>query len=287
MPQAASQRRSRRVVILLVAAALCVGLAVRGWVDTTRPRLHEVGLEAGVTRELKVLHVSDLHARRFGAKQAGLERILQGVHADVAVITGDLIVAGRDELGPALELVTVLHGHAPLLVFVPGNHDDARVESVLARHGVSIVEPGAVVSIPGRDDAVIVSADRAGAISAAPARDTPLLIVAMHQPPGERTLRAARRLTTGTQLLLAGHTHGGQLRLPWVGALITPVRWDESGTGGSMLELFPDVRGFLVVGEKHSGGQWISVSSGLGETLVPLRLFDRAEISLLKVQPAR
>ena len=288
MSRAAPHRRSRRVIIiLLVTAALCAGLAVRGWVDTTRPRLRGVGREAGVTRELRVLHVSDLHARRFGAHQAGLERILRGVHADVALITGDMIVAGRDELGPALELVAVLRRHASLLVFVPGNHDDAQVASALERHRVRLVEPGEVISIPGRGDVAIVSADRAGAITAAPARAAPLLIVAMHQPPGERTLRAARRLTTGTQLLLAGHTHGGQLRMPWVGALIAPVSWDEVETGGSMLELFPDLRGFLVVGEEHAGDQWVSVSTGLGETLLPFRLFDRAEITLFTVRPRR
>jgi len=54
--------------------------------------------------------------------------------------------------------------------------------------------------VAGRGDVAIVSADQEGDMSAAAARDTPLLPVAMHQPPGESALRPARRLMTGTQL---------------------------------------------------------------------------------------
>lgn len=277
-------RRVVRLIVFIVLAALAVAVLARAYSDTYRPQVHRVTIPAAVTRPFTIIQASDLHARRFGKRQAELARILRGAHADLAVITGDMIDRGHDLLQPALELAAVLRAHAPLTVFVAGNHDDQMVSDALSRHGVVILGHDTVVIPSGRPDVAIVATDDDGHIVARPDPGVALLVVAMHAPPDRQVLASARPLTRGTQLFLAGHTHGGQIRLPLIGAIAAPVN-ASFGALGSRLEFLPDLRGFLVKGERRYGSQWVSVSAGLGETFIPGRLFDPAELSLITVVP--
>jgi uncharacterized protein len=281
----AMKRRTFLYVTLAAAFAAAAALGWVGWTDTTAPVLREnVVPVSGISGELRVLHVSDLHSARFGTKQADIERLLAGARFDAAVITGDLLAAQGSDRAASFELVSVLQKHTDAVLFVPGNHDDPALSDELSARGVAVVRAGTAVRLIAGDTRVtVVSADRYGRVSADVAVATPLLLVAMHQPPDANTLSSVRPLTRGTQVFLAGHTHGGQIRVPGIGAVRAPLRW----VGDDPDEWFPDWRGIAVMGVYRHDGQVVEISPGLGTTIVPFRLFDPAELTVLRLVPMR
>ena len=77
-------------------------------------------------------------------------------------------------------------------------------------------------------------------------------------------------------LAICGHEHGGQVRLPWAKGVI-----------GAKGTLFPDLRGILTKGIKYVGQTMISVSSGAGWSLFPVRFGCPSEIVLYTIKPIK
>ena len=283
------KRHSRLRIVIAAGLAVLAALGAIAWIDTTRPVVREnVVAVSGISSELRILHVSDLHASRFGPGQRDVEGALAGMRFDAAVITGDLLVLRDGDRTTGFELVDVLKRHSGAVLFVPGNHDDAKLSDELASRGVIVVRAGEVVRLGSGDTrAAVVSADPAGRVSGRIAVSTPLLVVAMHQPPDPTTLAAVRHLTTGTQIFLAGHTHAGQVRIPGIGAVWAPLRWSVGPASAADDEWFPELRGIQVTGVRRSGGQVVEITPGLGTTSVPVRLFDPAELTVLRLVPLR
>ena len=97
----------------------------------------------------------------------------------------------------------------------------------------------------------------------------------MHSPEPELLDRFA---DDGYDLLLAGHTHGGQVCLPWYGSLVTNCGIDRARVKG--LHRHP------AAGSDDPARPWLHVSGGLGTSpWAPFRLFCRPEASLLTLVP--
>jgi predicted MPP superfamily phosphohydrolase len=275
-------------VVALVAAAACylVPVALQ---DTDHPRLREMTVPVpGLFREVTILHVTDLHDKRFGTGQGEVATLLAGRHVDAAVLTGDMGSEPDSTSWPAGEFVKVLLPVAGEIYAVPGNHEGTRSVAALATLGVRTVEPGRTETIGGPGTGVVVvSADRGGAITAPAAPGARVLVVAMHQPPNRGVLARAAALAPGTELFLAGHTHGGQVRVPGTGALIAPKDWGIRDITSLTDQVLPDLRGLMVDGAYRRGRQYVDVSPGLGTTYVPFRLFAPAEMTLVRLVPAR
>jgi hypothetical protein len=241
----------------------------------------------GISQELRILHLADLHATRFGPRQVDIEKELGTQRFDAIVISGDLLTSPAGDRAPAFELIDVLKAHSDAILFVRGNHDGHELAGALTKRGVICLKEGSVVRIgSGGTRATFVYADPAGLVDARVSVDTALLIVAMHQPPDDATLAAIRQRTRGTQVLLAGHTHGGQIRIPGLGAVRAPVRWKYGPIiGGPLDEWFPEWRGAHVMGVDRRGDQIVEITPGLGTTSVPVRLFDPAELTVLRLVP--
>ncbi len=225
-----------------------------------------------------ILHLSDLHQKRFGKNQARLLSLIKRYRYDMVALTGDLINRSRPQGDAALELVSGL-GAKPLF-FVNGNNEwDAaylhgyRVTGLLSAAGVTILDNRAIpltrggehVWIAGVDDPISGKERLTRALSGT--KDSAPVILLAHSP-----ILFPRAARAGVGLLLAGHTHGGQIRIPLVGAL-----WA------------PDM-GFLPpwdYGEFQRGETTLIVNGGLGESIFPIRFNMPPEIVLVTLIPLK
>jgi predicted MPP superfamily phosphohydrolase len=251
----------------------------------TRVPLALAGLRAR-TRPLRIAQISDLHVGQ-NLSIAQLRRFVAVVNAtepDLICVTGDIADGPSADYAtffPILAGLRARHGVCAIL----GNHDHrAGAERVTAalRHWTSfcILRDGAttldldgtILHVIGLDDrgrdwarGVPTDPRLTDLLASAPA-ETPVLLLT-HRPDVFH-----QASTAGVALTLAGHTHGGQLAIPWKG-----------GRRRNLAE-------FITVfnrGLYRAGDAWLYVNSGLGVTGQRIRLFTPREISLFELTGVR
>lgn len=261
------KRARRGVEALLLAAMLFVvldGFVVEPYaVELT---MHSVA--AKVARPLTVMHLSDLHTSGLGRGERRVVELVERARPDVVVITGDVVDGG--DLAPAREVLSRLH--APLGVFVVrGNWENWKPpvgeRDFYASLGVTLlVNEGRLVRsdvwLAGLDDPMSGVADFRAATSGAP--EGALHIALFHSPAYFDS--APRDL----DLAFAGHTHGGQVRLPFGGPF-----WLPPGSGR------------FVEGWYTNGPARMLVSRGSGTSILPVRLFCPPEVAMVEIHPDR
>jgi hypothetical protein len=226
----------------------------------------------------RILHLSDLHANEFNPPARLQERLAlaRGRQADLVVFTGDLADRQAGRLAGAAEALGQI-GAADGALAVLGNHDhwvgEDRVAAVLTSSRVRVLPNAHIVVRRGPDALYIAgvsdpsytrSDDLARAFSGIPAEATVVLL--SHAPDIVRKPLARR-----AALVLAGHTHGGQLVLPWIGPIFVPSRVGRR----------------LASGLHQLDGQWVFVNRGLGEVFPPFRLSCPPEIALITLRAAQ
>src|ERR1700689_2902247 len=219
-----SKPMRRFFLIIFAIAALCV-LVDGLFIEPYRIEVTHTYLEGQVARPLKIAHLTDLHTAGLGRREKRLLELLDQEQPDVIIITGDTLTLGfhYDLIKPLLSRL-----HAPLGVWlVRGNwenHELFRGERAFyAQLHIHFLlnEAGAIrpdVWLAGLDDPSTGTPNLDEAL-----RDVPkdvYTILAFHAP-GFFDQAAGRVL-----LALAGHTHGGQVRLP-----LLPVFWLPRGSG--------------------------------------------------------
>ena len=265
---------ARRLIVWAVALVLLVAYTYYQThsIRLTRHSVSVAGLPAhldGIT----ILHLSDLHSKEFGRGQARLAAMLGGLDFDIAVLTGDFIDAIKQVKKPALDVVAALKGKPAFYVF--GNHDmrpecDATAElrvlgvQVLRDQATQVTVRGDRLWVLGVDCAYSTAQGFDEVVRQAGTAQTTLLLA--HAPGVFEQAAAA-----GVDVVFAGHTHGGQVRLPFVGAIYAP------GQG-----LFPRRSWGLY----RSGRTTMIVSAGLGESIVPFRFHCRPEVVLVTLRSA-
>ncbi len=224
---------------------------------------------------ITVAQLSDLHIAGRSDLPA-LARAVESVNAlapDVIALTGDYVWRKASALSLAIPLLAQLQ--APLGVYaVLGNHDlwtdrdtvtsslqEAGVQ-VLVNEGLPLAQGGASLYLAGLDDGMAGQPDLDRALARHDGR-TPVVLL-FHEPDlGHEAVSQGR-----VWLHLAGHSHGGQVRLRGRGALILPPhahRYD--------------------MGLYRVGPGWLYVNRGLGTTSVPVRLNCPPEITRLQLYP--
>jgi hypothetical protein len=260
------------VVLLWTGALAWGGLVEVGWVEATRL---EFPVEAPVLgeRRFRVLHLSDLHLDRIGARERRVIEIVGAAKPHLIVVTGDLMDARG--AGPALlEFLGALRAAgAPRGVWLVGGPMDEKfpTRDMAARAGVEWIE----------DETRLLEAAggrlRLAAQGAWPARrltdllhgldDRAFTIFLRHSPDGVDDLESARKLGSRVDLFLCGGTHGGQLALPFWGAITTGTRHHKRFE-----------RGLYRV-----EGTPVYVNRGTGTHGLPIRLFARPEAALIEL----
>ena len=272
---------------LLLLALVGAALLAKGYWNATRdPVIRSATIEvadwpAGQP-PLRVLLLSDIHVAGPDMPPARLTHIVAKLNAlrpDLVLIAGDLVSEKRSatHIYTPAEVVAPLGDlRAPLgVVVAPGNHDhwfkpDA-LRGEMEKHGLRVLQNEAVKLGPlviggvdddysGHDDlpATLAAMDRLG-----PA--VPLLLT--HSPD------IIPDLPRPVAAVFAGHTHCGQIRFPFIGAISYVSRYGDR----------------FACGDISDGGQRIFVGAGLGTSILPLRFNTPPDAWLvtLKAKAAR
>ena len=248
----------RRFLTLALAAAPSISLANTLVPDQTRLRLSRFDLH-GPDAPCKLVHISDLHHRGDIAFTENIFTAIQKEKPDFVCFTGDLI-DNSDRLSEALEIIRAIG----FPVFgIPGNHDHYCTNSFHRHDRAFAATRGAWLmnqSVLSPDKSTeIVGLDGFRAHSLSPPR-AKRRIVLTHFPAVADGLS-----DTKSSLVLAGHSHGGQIRMPFIGPLYLPY-----GVGSYDHGLFKTRSGPL------------HVSAGLGTSTLHVRLNCPPEITVIE-----
>ncbi len=232
----------------------------------------------------KILQISDYHCDTV----PGLIEEIRSQSPDIIVSTGDL-VHDKGSYEPGIQLVKKLLEIAPCYM-VTGNHDVWRsdyseLERYLDRTGavtlhdktLYLVRNGARIALSGiddpftRDSAAVAKRVKAS-LSRVPVNRQLFNILLFHRANLSDMLK-----DKGFDLILAGHMHGGQFRLPWVGGVVSPK---SSLASGSPM-LFPKYVG----GRYRSCSTEIIVNRGIGNPMIIPRVFNRPELVVVTLRP--
>ena len=226
----------------------------------------------------RIAHISDLHNAEFGEGNQRLLDMLREAEPDVIAMTGDLIDSRRTNLAVALTFAEEAAQIAPCY-YVSGNHE-ARVleyqdlKAGLEAAGVTVLDDAYVkidITVMGVNDpsfsADYLTGDAAvidQKLSALTAEASGFTILLSHRPELFNTY-----VRHDMDLVLSGHAHGGQFRLPLIGGLIAPNQG-----------LFPRYDAGLY-SERDTN---MIVSRGLGNSIIPFRFNNRPEVVLIELK---
>lgn len=235
------------VLAYLVALAVAAYGAFirRRWVATERVSVAIDGLDPRFDG-YRIAHLSDLHIGPFTPRAWGLgwARAANALGCDLVVVTGDLVTQGDAFHDDVAEVVGALRAKDGVLV-VLGNHDyspspealvakiEARGARVLRNHGVL---PQSGLFVAGIDDRWSRRSDLDAALRARPEGASAILLA--HDPAD-----FAEAASRGVDLVLSGHTHGGQIALPLAARRFNVGRFHRRHTHG----LYREGRSALVV----------------------------------------
>lgn len=254
------------------------------WIETVHldlfaPRLPEAF--EGYT----LVQVSDLHLRQIGRRERLLQRLLTELPpADLIAVTGDLIHTPAG-IAPFLRLAESFQSRdGAYAIFGNSEHKNGvrpyAFSRTLAEHGITplmnrhvrLTRGESQIALVGVDDPVNDKDRLDEALDGVPNDLFTLLL--MHSPDG-----IAEAVVRGVDVVLSGHTHGGQIRLPWVGAPYT-----HSLLGRRMSDGYYSRRRLRRAIGIRPGRTQLYVTRGLGVSGVALRFLARPELTVITLR---
>ena len=280
--------KKKKFIFLAVVAAVLVALAI--WIawGNTALELNTYTVSSAKLPEsfdgYRIAHVSDLHNTEMGKDNEKLLAMLRDADPDMIAITGDLIDSRDTDIEIALQFVREAVKIAPCY-YVTGNHE-ARVNEYgalkagMEAAGVTVLEDVKTkISMEGETITLIGVND--------PSYQTDYLfgdsetvmntkLEDLHTEHDGFTILLSHRpelfdtyVDQDIDLVLSGHAHGGQFRLPFIGGLVAPNQG-----------LFPEYD----AGIYTEGNTNMLVSRGVGNSILPFRINNRPEVILIELQ---
>lgn len=228
----------------------------------------------------KILHISDLHGKFFGSNQRDLIKIIGNSKPDIIVFTGDLVDSNHYDEGAGISLLRQATKIAPVF-YITGNHEwwagtFDELQRKLVNTGVTVLRDTSIpikrrneaIYILGIDDIDknsepyklddILNTSLSNAVRDLSRDDFKILLA--HRPELISAYSAF-----DIDLVFSGHAHGGQIRLPFIGGLVAPNQG-----------FFPK----YTAGVYRVNNTAMVVSRGLGNSIIPQRVFNRPEVIL-------
>lgn len=280
--------KKKKFIFLAVVAAVLVALVI--WIawGNAALELNTYTISSSRIPEsfggYRIAHVSDLHNAEMGEDNEMLLSMLRDADPDMIAITGDLIDSRHTDVEVALQFIREAVKIAPCY-YVTGNHE-ARVNEYgelktgMETAGVIILEDArAEISLEGETITLIGIND--------PSYQTDYLfgdsqtvvntkLIELHTDSDGFTILLSHRpelfdtyAEHSIDLVLSGHAHGGQFRLPFIGGLVAPNQG-----------LFPEYD----AGIYTEGNTNMLVSRGVGNSILPFRINNRPELILIELK---
>ena len=231
----------------------------------------------------KIVQLSDLHDAMFGENHLDLVNEVVNAAPDAIYITGDFIDRNRYDLEQSLLLIDSIKDIAPIY-YVTGNHeisinDVHRIKHALQERGVHVLSDemkvltsteGEMIAIGGIEDPLSSTETENVAIETSIVNtfsgvsDDMFKILLSHRPEHFDIY-----VQNDIDVTFSGHAHGGQIRIPGFGGLVSP------GQG-----VFPK----LTSGIHEKEGSQLVISRGIGNSLFPVRIFNKAELVVVTLR---
>lgn len=279
-------KKSKRIVVCAVVAAVLLALVI--WIAWGNQAVEQT-VYTITSKDIpesfhgyRIAQVSDLHNTQIGRDNEKLLALLRESDPDIIAFTGDLIDYYHTDIDVAVRFAEEAMKIAPCY-FVSGNHearesDYPLLKEELAKLGVVLLENkterlernGESISLLGVDDPMIFE-ERSSASFAQIMRsnlyflsdEASYTILLSHRPELLEVYSESQM-----DLVLTGHAHGGQFRLPFVGGLLVPNQgWFPKYDAGLFTE----------------GSTQMIISRGIGNSLFPFRVNNRPELVLVEL----
>lgn len=274
-----------RTTIILVMLLISIMVSWVIWgnlsVETTKLTVTAKDLPEAFDK-FSIAHISDLHNAEYGKNNEKLIDILEAESPNIIAITGDLIDSNHTNLEVALSFAQQAVKIAPCY-FVTGNHEAwigsqyEELKTSLQNTGITVLQDEAIelnygdvcIQLIGLNDPDFSERDRLLSESILEAKLSQVnisdgfTILLSHRPEYFNVYQ-----NKNIDLVLSGHAHGGQFRLPFGGGVIAP------GQG-----LFPKYD----AGAYTENGTTMIVSRGIGNSIIPVRINNPPEIVIIEL----
>ena len=282
-----SAKKKSSIILAVVAAILFALIAWIIWGNTALELNTYTVTSSKLPQSFdgyRIAHVSDLHNAEMGKNNEKLLTMLRDADPDMIAITGDLVDSRNTDIEVALQFVREAVKIAPCY-YVTGNHE-ARIseydelKEAMEAAGVTVLKDAQTeISLTGEFITLIGVND--------PSYQTDYLfgdaktvmntkLEELHTEQDRFTILLSHRpelfdtyADHSIDLVLSGHAHGGQFRLPFIGGLVAPNQG-----------LFPEYdAGIYTLGNTN-----MLVSRGIGNSILPFRINNRPEVILIELQ---
>ncbi len=281
-------KKKKKIIVIAVVAVLLFSLVV--WIawSNTALELNTFTVSSDNLADAfdgyRIAHISDLHNAEMGNDNEKLLSMLKDAMPDIIAITGDLIDSRNTDIEIALQFAQEAIKIAPCY-FVTGNHEAMAPEYdelkqgltelgvvVLENERVEITKSGETLTLLGvedpnfQTDCLFDDAETVMKIQIQELtnEDNTYTVLLSHRPELFNVY-----CDSNVDLVLCGHAHGGQFRLPFAGGLAAPNQG-----------LFPEYDAGLYT-EKNTN---MIVSRGIGNSIIPFRFNNRPEVILIELR---
>ena len=280
-------KKKKRMIVFAVVATILLALIIWTAWGNTALELNRYTISSDRLPEAfdgyRIVHVSDLHNTEMGKDNEKLLDMLWEADPDIIAITGDIIDSRNTDIDVALQFTKTAMEIAPCY-YVTGNHE-ARVSEYdelkegMIELGVVVLEDGRIeleqsketITLLGVNDPSFQTDYLFGDSETVMQsklqdiiKEDTYTILLSHRPELFEVYTESK-----VDLVLSGHAHGGQFRLPFVGGLVAPNQG-----------LFPKYDAGLYTEENTN----MIVSKGIGNSILPFRFNNRPEVILIELK---
>ena len=277
--------KKKRIIVLAVVAAVLLALIIWTAWGNTALELNTYTISSdrlpGAFDGFRIAHVSDLHNAEMGKDNEKLLDMLRETEPDIIAITGDIIDSRNTDIDVALQFTKAAMEIAPCY-YVTGNHearvseydelkeglieqgvallDDERIELELSGETIVLLgvnDPSFQTDYLFGDSETVMQSKLQEIIN----EEDTYTILLSHRPELFKVYTESK-----VNLVLSGHAHGGQFRIPFMGGLVAPNQG-----------LFPKYDAGLYTEENTN----MIVSRGIGNSILPFRFNNRPEVILI------